>query len=67
MVTKTNVCPPNHPGIAASVNHLGIYGLMIPVESLGRAVAATHDLSWVDELKKQDVISMCNVREEMNQ
>eukprot|EP00971_Amphidinium_carterae_P126974 2515720-Amphidinium_carterae.4 len=62
MVTKTNVCPQNHPGcVAASVNHLGIYGLMIPVEALGPATMATHDLSWVDELKKQDVISMCNV------
>eukprot|EP00971_Amphidinium_carterae_P245449 4873929-Amphidinium_carterae.2 len=64
MVTKTNVCPHNFAGcIAASVNHLGIYALMIAVENLGPAAAATHDLSWVDELKKQDVISMCNVRD----
>eukprot|EP00971_Amphidinium_carterae_P156482 3102039-Amphidinium_carterae.1 len=31
-----------------------------------QAVAATHDVSWVDELASQDVISMCNVREAMN-
>eukprot|EP00971_Amphidinium_carterae_P199445 3958193-Amphidinium_carterae.2 len=68
MVTKTHVCANHHPGcVAASIHHLGIYALMIPVESLGRAVAATHDLSWVDELQQQDVISMCNVRESMNE
>eukprot|EP00971_Amphidinium_carterae_P011596 228217-Amphidinium_carterae.1 len=47
LVTKTNVCAQHHAGcVAASINHLG----MIPVEGLGRAVAATHDLNWVDEL-----------------
>eukprot|EP00971_Amphidinium_carterae_P085263 1686734-Amphidinium_carterae.1 len=55
MVTKTNVCSQHHAGcVAASINHLGIYALMIPIESLGRAVAATHDLNWVDELQNQD-------------
>eukprot|EP00971_Amphidinium_carterae_P334253 6469413-Amphidinium_carterae.1 len=67
LVTKTNVCAQHHAGcVAASINHLGIYALLIPVEGLGRAVAATHDVSWVDELAHQDVISMCNVREFMD-
>eukprot|EP00971_Amphidinium_carterae_P023858 470479-Amphidinium_carterae.1 len=51
----------------ASINHLGIYSLLIPVEGLGRAAAATNDLSWVEEIKNQDVISMCNVREAISE
>eukprot|EP00971_Amphidinium_carterae_P244659 4857698-Amphidinium_carterae.1 len=33
---------------------------------VGKAAAATHQVSWVDELASQDVISMCNVRDAMN-
>eukprot|EP00971_Amphidinium_carterae_P247822 4921024-Amphidinium_carterae.1 len=64
MVTKTNVSPHSRTGcVAASANHLGIYGLMLPVENLGPAA----QLGPVDEIRKQDVIAMCNVRDSMNQ
>eukprot|EP00971_Amphidinium_carterae_P293969 5836286-Amphidinium_carterae.1 len=68
LVSKTNVCNQHHPGcVAASINHLGVYALLIPVDGLiGRTAAATHDVSWVDEMARQDVISMCNVRDHMN-
>eukprot|EP00971_Amphidinium_carterae_P049671 979103-Amphidinium_carterae.5 len=70
MVTKTNVCPHVKAGcVIASINHLGIYGLMIPVENLGSAAAAaasTQDTSWVEAIKNQDVIGMCSMRENMN-
>eukprot|EP00971_Amphidinium_carterae_P242177 4808738-Amphidinium_carterae.1 len=36
MVMKTNVCPHPKVGcIVASVDHLGLYGLIIPIENLG--------------------------------
>eukprot|EP00971_Amphidinium_carterae_P242275 4810477-Amphidinium_carterae.1 len=33
---------------------------------VGKAAAATQQVTWVDELASQDVISMCNVRDAMN-
>eukprot|EP00971_Amphidinium_carterae_P112258 2223684-Amphidinium_carterae.1 len=67
MVTK-NVRPHIRAGcVVASINHLGIYGLMIPVENFGPAAASTHDTSWVDMIKNQDVIGMCSMREYMDQ
>eukprot|EP00971_Amphidinium_carterae_P132896 2631698-Amphidinium_carterae.1 len=62
------MCAPNIiPVVLQPPSILGVYSLKIPVEGLvGRAVAATHDVSWVDELAHQDVISMCNVQELMN-
>eukprot|EP00971_Amphidinium_carterae_P123942 2454772-Amphidinium_carterae.1 len=68
LVSKTNVCAQHHPGcVAASINHLGVYSLLIPVDGLiGRTAAAMHDVNWVKEMSRQDVISMCNVRELMN-
>eukprot|EP00971_Amphidinium_carterae_P158251 3137160-Amphidinium_carterae.2 len=68
MVTKTNVSPHTRAGcVVASINHLGIYGLMNPVENLGSAAASTHDVNWVDAIKTQDVIGMRNTRDLMNQ
>eukprot|EP00971_Amphidinium_carterae_P311681 6195053-Amphidinium_carterae.2 len=67
MVTKMNVCPHPRAGcVVASIHHLGIYGLMIPVENLGVAAASTHDVNWVDSIKFQDVIGMCSMRDAMN-
>eukprot|EP00971_Amphidinium_carterae_P249541 4953091-Amphidinium_carterae.1 len=33
---------------------------------IGKTASATNDVRWVDELSRQDVISMCNVRDTMN-
>eukprot|EP00971_Amphidinium_carterae_P103518 2049522-Amphidinium_carterae.1 len=33
---------------------------------VGKTAAATNYVTWVDELGQQDVISMCNVRDTMN-
>eukprot|EP00971_Amphidinium_carterae_P351229 6491991-Amphidinium_carterae.1 len=68
LVSKTNVCSQHHAGcVAASINHLGVYALLVPVEAMvGKAAAATHQVAWVEDLAIQDVISMCNVRETMN-
>eukprot|EP00971_Amphidinium_carterae_P152400 3020048-Amphidinium_carterae.1 len=53
--------------VAASINHLGIYALLLPVEAMvGKTASATQQVSWVDELAKQNVISMCNVQDTMN-
>eukprot|EP00971_Amphidinium_carterae_P023907 471329-Amphidinium_carterae.1 len=68
LVSKTNVCAQHHPGcVAASINHLGIYALPIPLEGMiGKTAVATQNVNWVDEISRQDVISMCNVRDAMN-
>eukprot|EP00971_Amphidinium_carterae_P115927 2296183-Amphidinium_carterae.1 len=33
---------------------------------VGKTAAATNNTSWVEDASKQDVISMCNVRDTMN-
>eukprot|EP00971_Amphidinium_carterae_P252033 5004028-Amphidinium_carterae.1 len=40
---------------------------LVPVKGMvEKTAAATHDVNWVDELAKQNVISMCNVQDTMN-
>eukprot|EP00971_Amphidinium_carterae_P311674 6194941-Amphidinium_carterae.1 len=55
--------------VAASINHLGTNALLVPVQvegMVGKTASATQNVTWVDKLAKQDVISMCNVQDAMN-
>eukprot|EP00971_Amphidinium_carterae_P231952 4603234-Amphidinium_carterae.1 len=41
LVSKTNVCPQHHAGcVAASINHLGMYALLIPLDGMIGKTAA---------------------------
>eukprot|EP00971_Amphidinium_carterae_P248243 4928380-Amphidinium_carterae.5 len=63
MVTKTNVCPHPKAGcIIASVDHLGLYGLIIPIENLGTLAQYTNDNSWLKRFAMQ-TSSRCVVLE----
>eukprot|EP00971_Amphidinium_carterae_P027964 550643-Amphidinium_carterae.1 len=49
MVTKTNVCPHTKAGrVVASVDHLGLYRVIVPIENLVTLAQYTNDNSWVE-------------------
>eukprot|EP00971_Amphidinium_carterae_P246059 4887051-Amphidinium_carterae.1 len=54
-------------GVLQHHQSFGHFCIASPSEAMvGKAAAATHQVSWADKLASQNVISMCNVQDAMN-
>eukprot|EP00971_Amphidinium_carterae_P350689 6491684-Amphidinium_carterae.8 len=69
VLTETNVCSHAKQGcVLESVDHLGVYGFILPNQSIPCMVAtASQNTAWVvEQVRVLDVISVCNMRTYMN-